>query len=284
MTSKLEVYLYEKNIECYVFTLLNTIGVVSLFSGQLEPKLGDGFFLGKDETNSIKALLLEFKALYRKGFQKVYKEEVNKFINLLQYFELTQAYDIIPHVLICGKPIKIEQDKDFNLIDVDIKGCNYAKFIREGYNDKFNCEEFKGILNGKDIKEYEEDKWQDLKERLRMFIFENGIENPEKFKEYLGILLAVRKERVEDKQSSGSEGSKGKKLTLEDILNNIKVVFANNETLEVASLGEILHRYFDKSELGNFLQNVEQFRNILENLDQGWNYNPFPKRGGGMHP
>jgi hypothetical protein len=52
----METKLYEKVVECYIFNLLSTIGIITLFNGKLENKLGDAFFSSTNQNNDVSSV------------------------------------------------------------------------------------------------------------------------------------------------------------------------------------------------------------------------------------
>jgi len=128
-----------------------------------------------------------------------------------------------------------------------IGGCNYGKFlISEGKE----CEDFKINWNS---------STKNLKEKLSKFLKENGTTNKDDLIEYIELLFESR--IGEESTSSSGDG-----FSLEDLLVNIKVVFVNDQQIEVASLGEILNIYANdlglQNEISQDMDNKEQ--NLLD--------------------
>jgi len=228
----METKLYEKVVECYIFNLLNTLGTITLFSGKLENKLGDAFFSSTTQSNDVSAVLLEFKAL-RKGitFSTIFEKEEKKFSNFNLYLEkLINELKTLnpPHVLLYGELKRFPDTQPL------IGGCNYGKFlILKGQV----CEEFKINWNS---------SMKNLKEKLNIFLKENGTTNKDDLIRYIKILFETR--IGQESTSSSRDG-----FSLEDLLVNIKVVFVNDQQIEVASLGEILNIYANNLGLQNKL-------------------------------
>ena len=257
----METKLYEKVVECYIFNLLNTFGTITLFSGKLENKLGDAFFSSTTQSNNVSAVLLEFKAL-RKGitFSTIFEKEEKKFSNFDLYLnKLKTEWEgkNPPHVLLYGEL------KHFPDTQPLIGGCNYGKFlISEGKE----CEDFKINWNS---------STKNLKKELSAFLEENGTTNKDDLIEYIKLLFESRIGK-----ESTSRGGYG--FSLKDLLVNIKVVFVNNQQIEVASLGEILNIYANnlglQNELSQYTDNKEQslFDNNLHDFNNYRKGGPGP--------
>jgi len=243
---EMETQLYEKVVECYIFNLLNTLGTITLFSGKLENKLGDAFFSSTTQSNDVSAVLLEFKAL-RKGitFSTIFEKEEKKFSNFDSYLnKLKTEWEgkNSPHVLLYGDLKRFPETQPL------IGGCNYGKFlISEGKE----CEDFKINWNS---------STENLKKELSTFLKENGTTNKDDLIRYIKLLFESRIGK--ESTSSGGDG-----FSLEDLLVNIKVVFVNNQQIEVASLGEILNIYANnlglQNKLSQYMDNKEP--NSLDN-------------------
>jgi len=144
-----------------------------------------------------------------------------------------------------------------------IGGCNYGKFlISEGKE----CEDFKINWNS---------STKNLKKELSAFLEENGTTNKDDLIEYIKLLFESRIGK-----ESTSRGGYG--FSLKDLLVNIKVVFVNNQQIEVASLGEILNIYANnlglQNELSQYTDNKEQslFDNNLHDFNNYRKGGPGP--------
>ena len=262
---EIETKLYEKVVECYIFNLLNTLGTITLFSGKLENKLGDAFFSSTTQSNDVAAVLLEFKAIRKDNtFSTIFKKEKDKFSNSnfdLYLNKLKTAWKDKnpPHVLLYGELKRFPDTQPL------IGGCNYGKFLS---SEGKECEDFKINWNY---------PTENLKEELSTFLEENGTTNKDDLIRYIKLLFESRIGK--ESTSSGGDG-----FSLEDLLVNIRVVFVNNQQIEVASLGEILNIYAKdlglQKEISQDMDNKEQ--NPFD--DNLYDFDNYRKGGSDLSP
>ena len=222
---------YEKNIECYIFSLLDSleIATLALLDGSIETYLGDAISVLEDETG-IKACLLEFKA--NKSLKSIYKEEKKKFKNFDQIYleNLKGSFkeNKFPHILVFGKLEK--KRTNLNNKTIVLAGCNYIDFLANQEEKINNLELEKYKLLEFSINDFPIFNRKEIKQRFLEFIEKNSTNNFEFLREYISALIDLHSEE----ENSGSDGLKQKIMDL-------KIVFVNNGNLFIDSLNNFIH-------------------------------------------